>query len=114
MVESGTTPKFNTGMFFCVHRNTSPVKLEDCSQDGLSGEQTRQISKEDIIEVDLQRNRYEYEEQLIHKQDELIKELEKQISEREEEIYEKDKEIERLENDLEVVCEELFFEVNLR
>src|SRR5919106_3312777 len=99
MVDGGTTPKFNTGMFFSVHTNTSPVALKDCSGKGLSKEQTKPLaktSKEDSIE-----------EQLIHRQDEIINTLEKQISEAERELYEKDKEIARLENDLEEVCEEL-------
>ncbi len=114
IVECGTTPKFNKGLFFCVAANTTLVALEDCPEDGLTKEQTKRTSREDIIEVASQRCQYEYEEQLIHRQDEIIKALEKQISEAEQELYEKDKEIERLKNDLEEVCEELFLEVNLR
>jgi septal ring factor EnvC (AmiA/AmiB activator) len=117
MVEGGTTPKFNTGMFFCVHTNTFPVALEDCSRKGLSQEKTEvQMTNEqrDLLEVNSQRNRYEHEDQLIQRQDERIKILEKQIADVEQELYEKDREIARLENDLEEVCEELFLEVNLR
>jgi septal ring factor EnvC (AmiA/AmiB activator) len=117
MVDGGTTPKFNTGMFFCVHTNTSPVALEDCFHKELSQEQTevQTLNKQqDLIEVNSQRSRYEYEDQLIQRQDEIIKALEKQISDQEQELFEKDNEIARLENDLEEVCEELFLEVNLR
>ncbi len=117
MVEGGTTPKFNTGMFFCVHTNTSPVALEDCSHKEFSQEQTErqaQISRENPIEANLLGSRYEYEDQLIQRQSEIIKALEKQISDTEQELFEKDREIVRLENDLEEVCEELFLEVNLR
>jgi hypothetical protein len=117
MVDGGTTPKFNTGMFFCVYTNTSLVALEDCSHKELSQEQTElptHTSKEDVIEVNSQRSPYEYEEQLIHRQNKVIRTLERQISDAEQELFEKDKEIARLENDLEEVCEELFLEVNLR
>jgi predicted RNase H-like nuclease (RuvC/YqgF family) len=117
MVDNGTTPKFNTGMFFCVHMNTSPVALEDCFRNGLSQEQTKeQMLKEqqDRVEVNSQRNRYGYEDQLIQRQGEIIKSLEQQISDAKQELIEKDKEIARLENDLEEISEELFLEVNLR
>jgi hypothetical protein len=108
MVDGGTAPKFNKGMFFCVHTNTSPVALEDCSHKELSKGQTQTV-KEDSIVVNPQRKHYEYEDQLIQRQDEIIKALEKQISDTEEELFEKDNEIARLENDLEEVCEELFW-----
>lgn len=115
MVEGGTTPKFNTGMFFCVHANTSPAEVEDCSSKNIAEEQTeKQTSKGDSVGVDSERSHYEHEAQLIQRQDEVIKTLEEQISEAEQELIEKDKEIARLENDLEDVCEELFLEVNLR
>jgi peptidoglycan hydrolase CwlO-like protein len=110
MVDDGATPKFNTGMFLSVHTNTSPVALEDCSHKELSKEH----ANEGPMEVIPQRKHYEYEDQLIQRQDEIIKALEKQISDAEEELFEKDNEIARLENDLEEVCEELFLEVNLR
>ena len=118
MVDNGATPKFNTGMFFCVHTNTSPVALEDCSRKGLSEEQTEvQVSKEqhDLVEVNPQRSHYEYEDQLIQRQNEIIKSLEEeQIGDAKQELIEKDKEMARLENDLEEISEELFLEVNLR
>jgi hypothetical protein len=115
MVDGGTTPKFNTGMFFCVQANTSPVALEDCSSKEIAEEQTKmQASNEDSIEVNSQRSHYEYEDQLIQRQNKIIKALEEQMSDAEQELFEKDREIARLENDLEEVCEELFLEVNLR
>jgi septal ring factor EnvC (AmiA/AmiB activator) len=117
MVENGATPKFNTGMFFCVHTNTFPAALEDCFHKGLSQEQTEaQMSKlqQDPVEINSHRSHYEYEDQLIQRQDEIIKSLEEQISDAKQELIEKDKEIARLENDLEEISEELFAEVNLR
>jgi septal ring factor EnvC (AmiA/AmiB activator) len=114
MVEGGATPKFNTGMFFCVHANTSPIALEDCSNKGLSKAQTERQTSKDSVEVNSQRNQYGHEEQLIQRQDEIIKAFEKQISKAEQELFEKDKETARLKNDLEEVCEELFLEVNLQ
>ena len=117
MVDNGATPKFNTGMFFCVHTNTSLVALEDCSSKGLSQEQTEvQMSKEqqDLVGVNSLRSHYEYEDQLIQRQDEIIKSLEQQISDAKQELIEKDKEITRLENDLEEISEELFLEMSLR
>jgi septal ring factor EnvC (AmiA/AmiB activator) len=117
MVDNGATPKFNTGMFFCVHMNTSPVALEDCSRYGLSQKQTEvETSKkqQDLVRVDSRRSRYEYEDQLIQRQNEIIKSLEQQISDAKQELIEKDKEIARLENDLEEISEGLFLEVNLR
>jgi septal ring factor EnvC (AmiA/AmiB activator) len=116
MVDNGATPKFNTGMFFCVHTNTSPVALEDCFRKGLSQEQTEvQMSKvQDPVEINSHRSHYEYEGQLIQRQDEIIKSLEEQISDAKQELIEKDKEIARLENDLEEISEELFLEVNVR
>ena len=117
MVEGGTTPKFNTGVFFCVHTNTSPVALDDCSSKVLSQEQTEvETSKiqQDHIGITSQKSLYGYADQLIQRQDEIIKSLEEQISDAKRELLEKDKEIARLENDLEEVSEELFLEVNLR
>lgn len=111
-----TTPKFNTGMFFCVHMNTTPVALEDCSPKELSQEQTeRQVqnSKEEIIGVNRLKNPYGYKDRLIQRQDEIIKALEKQIVDEEQELYEKDRQIAELENALEEICEKLFSEVNL-
>ena len=131
MVDNEATPKFNTGMFFCVHTNTSPVALEDCFSKGLSQEQNEvQMSKEqqDPVDVDSHRSSYEYTERLIQRLNELIKSLEEQVSyaeqeliekdeeliEKDEELIEKDEEIARLEYDLEEISEELFAEVNLR
>jgi septal ring factor EnvC (AmiA/AmiB activator) len=117
MVEGGTTPRFNTGMFFCVPTNATPVALEECSSKELPDELAElatHTSKEVSEKVDSHKSNYEYENRLIQRQAEIIKTLEEQISEAEQELFEKDEEIERLENDLEEVCEELFLEVNLR
>lgn len=111
-----TTPKFNVGMFFCFHTNTSPVVLDDCSRNGLFEEQTEaRTSKKQqgLVEVNSQRGHYECEDQLIQRQDEIIKTLETQIFDAKSELLEKDKEIVRLEYDLEEISEELFLEVNL-
>lgn len=116
MVEGGTTPRFNTGLFFCVPTNTTPVAEEYSSKelpDELA-ELATHTSKEVSEKVDSHKNNYEYENRLIQRQAEIIKTLEEQITEAEQELFEKDEEIARLENDLEEVCEELFLEVNLR
>lgn len=116
MVGCGTTPKSNVGMFFCVHTNTIPVALEDCSHKELAqeqGERKVQTSKEDLMGVKslmIHSNK----DLLIQRQDEIIKALEEQISDEEQELFEKDRQIAQLESELEEVCEELFLEENLR
>ena len=116
IVGCGTTPKFDTGMFFCVHTNTTHVALEDCSRNELSQESTelqKQTSKKNPVEVNPITGSYENENRLIQRQDEIIKALEKQISDVEQELYEKDRAIALLENELEEVCKELL-EANLQ
>jgi hypothetical protein len=112
----GTTPKFDTRMFFSVHMNTIQVTLEDCSRNELSQESTelqKQTSKENPVEDNPITGSYENENRLIQRQDEMIKALEKQISDVEQELYEKDRAIALLENELEEVCQELL-EANLQ
>ena len=116
MVDDETTPKFDTGMFFCVHTNITPVALADCSRNELSQESTelqKQTSKENPVEVNPVTGSYENGNWLIQRQDEIIKALEKQISDVEQELYEKDRAIVLLENELEEVCKELL-EANLQ
>lgn len=108
----GKTPKLNNGMHFCVRGDTINVELEDSSRKELVQECEQLIPEEDLIGSNSLANSYEYEDTLIQCQAERIKVLEKQISEEEQELFEKDREITRLENDLEEVCEELFWEVN--
>jgi septal ring factor EnvC (AmiA/AmiB activator) len=117
MVEGGTTPKFNSRMFFCVPKNTTSVALEECSSEELGDELAElemHTSKELSEKVDSHKSNYEYENRLIQRQAEIIRALEEQISKAAQELFEKDEEIAQLENDLEEVCEELFLEVNLR
>ena len=113
IVGCGTTPKFNTGIFFCVPMNTIPVALEDCSGKEEQTKKEVQTSKEDLMGVKslmIHSNK----DLLIQRQDEIIKALEEQISDEEQELFEKDRQIAQLESELEEVCEELFLEEYLR
>jgi hypothetical protein len=83
-----TTPKFNTGSFYCVDTNTTTLAAaEDCL--------------------------HKYERKLIQRQDEIIRTLEKQICNKEQELIEKDRIMTQLENALEEACEELISRVSL-
>lgn len=111
-----TTPKFNEGMFCCVHMNTGPLALKDCSPKESVQEKIVQqvrIQKENPIWVNSLSDPYGYGNRLIQRQDEIIKALTKKISDEEQELLEKDKQIAGLENELEEICEKLFSEVNL-
>jgi hypothetical protein len=111
-----TRPKFNEGKFCCVHSNTGPVALENCSRKGFVQDYTQgqvQALEEDLIEVNSVCDLYEYGNRLIHRQDGIIKKLSKQICDGEKELLEKERQIAQLENDIEDICKKLFSEVNL-
>lgn len=82
-----TTPKVDTGSFYCVDTDTALVAPEDCF--------------------------HKYERKLIQRQDAIIRTLEKRIFSEEQELIEKDREMAQLEKALEEACEELFSMVNL-
>jgi hypothetical protein len=111
-----TRPKVDEETFCCVHSNTGPVALENCSHKEFVQEETQgqvQTLKEDPMEVYSVCDLYEYGNRLIHRQDEIIRELSKQICDGEKELLEKERQIAQLENDIEDICRKLFSEVNL-
>lgn len=110
MVDSGATPKFNAGMPFCVHTNTIPVALKDCSHKELEQEETER----DLMGIQSLMVLLMNKDLLIQSQDELIERLEEQVFNEEQELSEKERHIVELEIELEQVCKELVMEANRR